>query len=383
MNHYPTAFHRKAALFFLSLIFSAILLLHTALAHATPITHNSAPLPTTTSLSGMMFIENVGQFDEAVRFQANGPAGKLWLTQDGIWLSVLEPEPAIEPGLPAPPASTKRRGVVLKLSFPGANPQPRLEPINPLPPTINYFKGNNPANWRTNVPVWGGVRYVDLYPGLDLELSDGQPRLVVRNRAAAFQQLGRVQLRVEGATQTTLVGNSLRVTTAVGQLDLPLLAVVTADGSPLQLPLAAPAQRGAEIATPFAAAVSSPQLIQTAAAADQLIYSALLGGSSYEAGNDIAVDPDGRVYVTGDTNSADLPVTPGAYDDTLNNGDLFVARLNPTGTQWDIVTFLGGSSTESGHGLALDSNRNVYLTGLVHLLHRFPHPKSTGRQLER
>lgn len=70
------------------------------------------------------------------------------------------------------PEEESRHGVHLRLSFPGANPQLALEPFHPLPTTLSYFRGADPAGWPANVPVWGGVRYANLYPNIDLELSD-------------------------------------------------------------------------------------------------------------------------------------------------------------------------------------------------------------------
>ncbi len=60
--------------------------------------------------------------------------------------------------------------MAIKLSFVGANPQPQIETINRLDTKVSYFIGNDPEQWRAEVPVWGGVRYVDLYPGVDLEV---------------------------------------------------------------------------------------------------------------------------------------------------------------------------------------------------------------------
>ncbi len=58
----------------------------------------------------------------------------------------------------------------LRLSFIGANPQPRLEPFQRLEMHVSYVLGHDPAKWHADVPVWGGVRYVGLYPGIDLEV---------------------------------------------------------------------------------------------------------------------------------------------------------------------------------------------------------------------
>jgi hypothetical protein len=58
--------------------------------------------------------------------------------------------------------------IALKLTFPDSNPDVRIEPFDPVTTTVSYFIGNDPEQWRPAVPVWSGVRYVDLYPGVDM-----------------------------------------------------------------------------------------------------------------------------------------------------------------------------------------------------------------------
>jgi len=65
------------------------------------------------------------------------------------------------------------KGVNLELSFPGANPHPRIEPFDRLDTVVSYFIGNDPDQWHSDVPVWGGVRYVNLCPGIDLVVGAG------------------------------------------------------------------------------------------------------------------------------------------------------------------------------------------------------------------
>jgi Beta-propeller repeat/RTX calcium-binding nonapeptide repeat (4 copies) len=100
-----------------------------------------------------------------------------------------------------------------------------------------------------------------------------------------------------------------------------------------------------------------------------LAYSTFLGGSRFDLGNGIAVDTSGAAYVTGvlatvTEVSTDFPTTPGAFDRTVNGGDAFVAKLAPTGTALAYSTFLGGSSGESGQGIAVDGAGAAYLVGL-------------------
>jgi hypothetical protein len=96
-----------------------------------------------------------------------------------------------------------------------------------------------------------------------------------------------------------------------------------------------------------------------------LAYSSYLsGGGAGDIGKGIAVDAAGNAYVTGQTNSADFPTTPGAFQTTFRGGsDAFVVEVNPTGAALVYATYLGGSGNQDGQGVALDSAGNAYVTG--------------------
>jgi len=347
----------------------------------------------------VMFIENVGQFDPCARFQVRGGERTIWLTEDGIWVTVLEQlheeirgqgnREMITLSPPHLVSSSPQRGVNLKLSFPGANPRPRLEPLERLETSLNYFIGSDPAAWRTDVPVYAGVRYLDLYPGVDLVVgaglapAPGRPqgsplpwRLEVRDGA----DLSAIRLRVEGAEAVELLpspdageGQGVRVATALGDFSLPLLAVegATPEGQPVTFNL----KPGTfEVSFPFSAAPHLPLSLSSPEAAgdpaisqdnpDDLLYATFLGGSDWDGGYDIAVDGSGAAYVTGWTYSTDFPATPGAFDTTYSgSGDAFVAKLNPAGSALAYATFLGGSSEDEGYAIAVDGSGATYIVG--------------------
>jgi hypothetical protein len=95
-----------------------------------------------------------------------------------------------------------------------------------------------------------------------------------------------------------------------------------------------------------------------------LAWSTFLSGGAYDQGYGIAVDDSGSVYVLGHTRSSRFPATYGAFDTTHNGGqDVFVVKINPTGSLLEYATLLGGSSDEYGYGIALDSGENVHITG--------------------
>jgi pimeloyl-ACP methyl ester carboxylesterase len=322
--------------------------------------------------SSVMFIENVGQFDEGARFQVRGgPGSAMWLAEDAIWVTLLEPDEP-EPrrrGLPdfsqVRREPQPRKGVHVKLSFVGANPHPQLEPFGRLETKVSYFLGNDPNGWRPDVPVWGGVRYVDIYPGLDLEVSGPDGKLSQRLVARKEANIGMVRIRVEGSQDTLMSEGQLQLSTAVGELALPLLQAVSKDGMPLNQIDLNPTAQGEIVKAPFAEWPVSRNTTPQQRTSD-LIYATFLGGVLEEVGNSIVVDADGAAYVTGWTRSSLFPTTPGAFDVTFSNGDAFVTRLSTDGDRLIFSTFLGGDDSDSIEDLAIDEDGFIYAAGITY-----------------
>ena len=98
-----------------------------------------------------------------------------------------------------------------------------------------------------------------------------------------------------------------------------------------------------------------------------LHYSTFLGGSRFDrTAGDQVTDPQGNLYVVGNTMSPDFPATPGAFDttysDTGGSSDAFVAKFSASGRLlW--ATFLGGPSRDELYGVQVDSQGYVYVAG--------------------
>ncbi|WP_309495566.1 SBBP repeat-containing protein [Mechercharimyces sp. CAU 1602] len=101
-------------------------------------------------------------------------------------------------------------------------------------------------------------------------------------------------------------------------------------------------------------------------AGTSLLYSTLISGSEGERGVSIRVDDGGNAYVTGETTSSDFPITSGAFQTEFKGIEsAYITKLSPTGSTLIYSTFLGGTETNSANSIALDSDRNAYVTGIT------------------
>lgn len=327
-----------------------------------------------TTASSVVFIENAGQFPDGARFQMIGANGTLWLADEALWLAMTRPEPdgAIGPGDVLPGQSDQDfspapSGVNLKFSFIGASAHPRLEPFDRQEVRVSYLVGSDPSNWRASVPVWGGVRYVGLYPGIDLVLigaGDGWSWRLVCTAGECSAGLPDIRLRVQGAESLELSGDSMKITTEMGAVTLPLLAVES------RLPgrvasIHKPSPGVYEVAHPFSQP-SQPLIAPREDNTGDLLYSTFLGGNNTDYGSGIAVDSSGAVYISGRTESTNFPTTPGALDTTHNSIDGFVVKVAPGGGSLVYATFLGGSVTDEATGIAVDDYGAAYVTGYTY-----------------
>jgi hypothetical protein len=104
----------------------------------------------------------------------------------------------------------------------------------------------------------------------------------------------------------------------------------------------------------------------TQTGASSLIYSTYLGGWAVDRGHGIAVDSAGYAYVTGYTSSSDFPVLNQYQTFQAGTNDAFVTKIDTTESGISSLiysTFLGGSSSDVGGGIAVDNSGNAYVTG--------------------
>ena len=100
------------------------------------------------------------------------------------------------------------------------------------------------------------------------------------------------------------------------------------------------------------------------AAGSAMVYSTCLGGSGVDLAAAIAIDSGGNAYVTGSTISANFPVTQNSFQVTRRGPQsAFVTKLNAAGNGLVFSTYLGGTGSDRGASIAVDTSGNTYVTG--------------------
>lgn len=303
------------------------------------------------------FVPNLGQWEHPARFVHRSGTMTLFLEDRGWVIDVVQR--SVEP-------DHKTRGVALQMTFEGDAGVPEIIGEKKLDGHHNYFLGKDESRWRSHVPLYGSVRYENLYPGIDLRLreANGVPEYDLLLQPGA--DLVAVCVRVEGGQSLSIAKDgSLVIETALGPVtqSQPRTWQVDGDG------------RRREVVCNFTLLGAERFGFEapgwdgdTSLTIDpDLVWSTYLGGGGGESANAFSVDGAGVVTVAGQTSSIDFPTTTGAYDSTYNNtGDAFVSRLDPqkTGTaQLLYSTYLGGSSPDQAYAVDVDASGVVAVAG--------------------
>jgi hypothetical protein len=346
---------------------------------ASHISHNIASLP-------LSFEPNAGQTDPSVRFLARVSYGTLYFTQSEIVLAMPLPntgeepvdtkykyadirvlEPEADSAIHAPQSS------ILRIRFLDASPTPKIESLAPLSGKVNYFLGNDPSRWHTNLPTYESISYRGLYPGVGLTYEGTAERLKGTYTAEPGAEPNRIRWRYDRAVKVWVdeKGDLKVIVAGPGNNKITLME---------QAPVAWQEIGGKRVGVSVDYRVASDNSVNfrfgdydpnyPLTIDPTLTYSTYLGGASQDEGRSIAVDTDGDIYVTGFTDSTDFPIA-NAIQPSFAGGryDAFVTKLNAAGTALIYSTYLGGDNkgeeVDYGHAVAVDGAGNAYVAGIT------------------
>ena len=320
----------------------------------------------------LTFEANQGQTDERVKFLSRGAGYNLFLTS-GEAVLVLRKTPAQkkEFSTPKAPAPGANQSAVLHMQLLEANPASDVSGLDETPGKSNYFIGDDPKKWRTNVANYTKVRYKSVYPGVDLVYYGNQGQLEYDFVVAPGVDPNKIRLKFRGT-------GKLRV-----DEKRDLLLGPGGEVARLKRPVVYQEVAGQRKAVEGSYVLMSANRIgfqlgeydhtQPLVIDPVLSYSTYLGGSGGDGGLGVAVDQLGNAYVTGGTSSTNFP-TVNALQSTFGGASqyAFISKINASGSALVYSTYLGGSGYNPGFGgqginfgsgIAVDAPGNAYVTG--------------------
>ncbi|HEX2532258.1 MAG TPA: hypothetical protein VHK69_00905, partial [Chitinophagaceae bacterium] len=333
------------------------------------------------------FIENKGQWDKQVRYLVELAAGNLYIHPDGFtvvqhntgdWARLLERAHGHNSGVShdrtAPtkdevPTSQRPltvRSHAYRVRFANANPSATLVPDKPLPGHANYFIGNDPAQWATQVKHFGGITIKNLYNGIDARYYTQNGKLKYDLMVHPGADPSQIVLRYDGADKLEIKNKELVVRTSVG--DMRELAPYSYQYD-LKGRREVPSKyvvQGNEVRFELKAYDPKSMLVID----PTLVFASFSGSASDNWGFTATYGPDGSMYGGGivapfSNGTGGFPTSPGAFQSVHAGGtwDIGLIKLTPDGSNRVYATYLGGSGVEQPHSLVVDAQGNLIMAG--------------------
>ncbi|MEP7339664.1 MAG: SBBP repeat-containing protein [Acidobacteriota bacterium] len=304
----------------------------------------------------LRFEANHGQTHDSVRFLSRGQGYTIYLTASETRFELHN--------------NAANRHSALGLKLMGASSGAIAEGVEPQSARSNYFIGNDPQQWQTDVPAYAGVRQRGVYNGIDAVFYGNPQQLeydfVIAPRAdpqqikLAFEGADRIHIEENGDLVMGINGQQLRMNKPVVYQE----AIGTRRNVSGDFAIDNNGAVGFRLGEYD---VNQPLVI------DPVVdYSTYFGGSGTDIGYGIAVDAQGSVYMTGQTASLNFPLK-NAFSAMLSGAnDAFVMKLSPNGSSVIFSTYIGGRNPgDKGAGIAVDKAGNIYFAGETNSLN-FP-----------
>jgi hypothetical protein len=311
------------------------------------------------------FIENKGQWHSDVLYLTRMGGLDVWITKYGVNYTFyqIEKNPNAKNAEHLPgkfdremeDASLLGHRVLLKLQNHNAHPQ--REGKQKQEGYYNYLIGNDPSKHASYVGLYKEAIVKNVYKGIDLRYYFDKGYLRYDFLVQPGADPAQIRFSLEGEDKEYLKNGALCYTTRFGEVQMQDLYVYQQNDKK-HVPAKFTQQNGVWQFQLSGYDKTQPLII------DPLIYSTYIGGNNLDFGSAIVIDNSGNAYITGWTKSTNYDITSGAFQTTIQEWfDVFVTKLNSTGTGLIYSTYLGGNGDEYSYAIAIDDSDNAYITG--------------------
>lgn len=298
----------------------------------------------------LFYEKNVGQFPPDAEYLGRGLNFNIALSRQAASLTLPDQDQ-------------------VRLEWEGSAPSPLLIGEWSTGGVSNYLREKAEPTRPTSAHHYGRVRYVALYPGIDLVFYGTRKRPEFDFVLQPHADPSVIRIRIRGKATLSIERD--------GQLSVNLRAGTVRLGAPT---IYQPCSSGAcsisgryRLLADDLIALDIAQYNRTLPLiVDPSLTASYFGGTDLDIIAAVATDGAGNLYITGYTRSADFPATQGASKTTLSPGqsDAFVVKMNPSMNSVIYATFIGGIYDDYGRAIAVDASGAAYITGST--IGRFP-----------
>jgi len=302
------------------------------------------------SIQKIPWIKNIGQYPSNVAFSAFCPGGKIAIDHAGnisYYLVDFEGKPIHF----SENFNNEEHGTFNPIG------------IDQTITKVNVFKGRPDAHF-SNISTYRSISYEELWPGISVKLQSGNENVEKIFQLSPGAESNNILIRLNDIEDLCIdQSGQLQVDHSFGSVYF-------------SRPIAWQENENEKKEVEISYQINNEEDIfqygfklgeydnENDLYIDPILSSTYLGGTNYETGHRIALDAQGKVFIAGNTLSADLPADPNAFDHITNgNYDAYVAKFSNDLSMLESCTFIGGSEREVFYDMAIDNNEHIVITG--------------------
>lgn len=328
------------------------------------------------SVSGqyLFFTENKGQWHSDVQFKGQLSNVNFYIQENGYKVNLKDADDlkevyaALHDGAssPNPKSRVGKLGVKshnYEVKFLYASKPTAVIPEKPLPGVSNYFIGNDPSKWAGGVQSFAAVTYKNIYPGIDVRYYSSEKNIKYDIIVNPNADISKLALSFTGADDLKIKDGELHIKTSVGTIKESRPYTYTTGRNGRTTVDCKYSVRGNIVRFH----IENYDRTSTLVIDPSLVFSTFSGSTSDNWGYTATYDSDGNFYAGGivfGTDNYSIGNGPW-YDNTFNGGthDIYILKLNPTGSNRIYATYIGGSGAEQPHSLIVDKAGNLIVAG--------------------
>ncbi len=321
------------------------------------------------------FIKNIGQINnQSVEFYTSFNQGNIYFLKHELMIDLHEYPNHSHNEHKHDESELKSHAY--KISFLNANNYSSCLGEEKQASILNYFIGNNPSEWYTDVNKFDRILYRNIYENIDVTYYQKDAFLKYDFIVRPGADISKIALKYEGV-------HSMKINSAGDLLVSTSVSFITESK-----PYAYQIIQGKKKSVPCSFLLNNNTLTFNVDTSEYdasidliidptLIFSSYTGATSDNWGFTATYDNSGNMYVGGIVFSAGYPTTTGAYQTSYGGGntDMAISKFNASGSTLIYSTYIGGASSEAPHSMMVDNQNNLVIYGTTSSLN---YPTTSG-----